>query len=188
MMPFNIEFISGESIGFSFSQFYELLQQNFVIHPQHIIPTGEYTFWRYEMELSTARRRRLFAAADIETGSFFTGNRTQYDVELGWKIGVPLLIGVAYEHNDVSLKTGDFTTDVTRLNFNILFSPDVFLYNYLQYDNLSERLGWQSRFVWILKPGREIFFVWESLSQDPFERFEISENSTRLKLKYTIRF
>ena len=188
MMPFSIEFISGESIGISFSQVYELLQQSFNIHPHHIIPTGEYTFWRYELELSTAKRRRLYAAADIETGSFYTGSRTQYDVEVGWKIGVPLLVGMAYEHNDVSLETGDFTTDVTRLNLSVLFSPNVFLYNYLQYDNLSEKLGWQSRFVWILKPGREIFLVWESLSHDPFERFEINENSTRMKVKYTIRF
>ena len=187
-MPFNIEFISGDKITLNFYQAYERLQQDFAIHPEHTIPMDIYTFWRYSLEGSTAPRRNVWAAFEIDGGEFFTGSRFQYVTEFGVKLGTPFFIGGEYEHNDVSLETGDFTTDVARLSLNILFSPDVFLYNYIQYDNLTQELGWQSRFVWIIKPGREVFFVWKSISRDPFDRFEITENSTRLKLKYTIRF
>ena len=187
-MPFSTEFISGEQIELSVYQAYEKLKNNFEIHAGHAIPADMYTFWRYTLSGSTAQRRNVWASFMVDGGDFYSGKRTQYLAEMSYKIGVPLLLGGEYQHNDVSLLTGDFQTDVYRLNMNILFSPEIFLYNFLQYDNLTKKMGWQSRFVWILKPGREIFLVWKSVSQDPFERFEITENSTRLKLKYTIRF
>jgi hypothetical protein len=192
MMPFNLTFLSGEAISFSFTNSFEKLQEPFDIHPtkknRHVIPVGDYSFWRYQLEATTAQRRAIFVSGDVEWGSFYTGDRTQYEVEAAWKIGVPFLLSLAYEHNDVSLETGRFDTDVARLNFNVLFSPTMFLYNFIQYDNLSKRMGWQSRFVWILKPGREIFFVYKSIAHDPFERYTTIEESARLKFKYTIRF
>ncbi|MBN1482465.1 hypothetical protein EH223_10510 [candidate division KSB1 bacterium] len=188
VMPLNIEFISGESIAFSFTHVYERLVEDFPIHPEHSIPVGAYRFWRCELEATTARRRPFYIAADIEAGGFFTGTLRTFEAEIGWKIGVPFLVGLDIEHNDVYLDTGDFSTDVVRLNFDVLFGPDIFLVNFLQYDNLSKKLGWQSRFVWILKPGQEVFLVWKSISTDPLEHLEISEYAARLKLKYTIRF
>ena len=52
----------------------------------------------------------------------------------------------------------------------------------------SDRMGWQSRFQWILQPGREIFLVWNSIASDPYDRFQLEEASARLKVKFTIRF
>lgn len=192
MMPFNIEFISGESIGFSITNNFEKLLKDFDIHPtvknKHVIPVGNYSFWRYELEATTAQRRKIYIMTNIEGGDFYTGSRTKYNVQAAWKIGVPFLISLAYVHNDVSLDSGSFQTDVARVNFNVLFNPNIVLYNYVQYDNLSKKMGWQSRFVWILKPGREIFFVYKSITHDPFERFDTLENSAHFKFKYTIRF
>ena len=101
---------------------------------------------------------------------------------------MPFYVGMDYEQSNVSLPDGDFSAEVYRLAANVLFSPDVTLYNFIQYDNFSERMGWQSRFRWILKPGNEIIFVWNSISADPLERFEITQSSTRLKLRYNYRF
>ena len=188
VMPFNVEFLSGGQVSFSVYQSYERLLEPFDIHDDHCIPVGVYTFRRYSLEASTAQRRNIWAALEMDGGEFFTGRRNQIVGEFGWKIAVPLLVGGEFEHNTVSLETGDFQTNVARISLNLLFSPDIFLYNFVQYDDWSKKMGWQSRFVWIIKPGREIFLVWKSISQDPFERLKISENSTRLKLKYTIRF
>ncbi len=187
--PFEIEFISGDQISTAFEHNYEQLDAPFSIHPEHTISAGNYTFKRYEVEAISAKRRPLWLSAEYEWGEFYTGRLSQWMTGLGYKIAVPLFLGVEYEHNNVSLDTGDFTTDVARLNVNLLFSPKMFMYNYIQYDNLSDRMGWQSRFVWILKPGREIFFVWNSISENPtLERFAFTETSSRLKFKYAIRF
>ena len=88
----------------------------------------------------------------------------------------------------VKLPEGDFTADIFQFNANILFSPDLTLYNYLQYDSESEVVGLQSRFQWILKPGNEILLVWNSGYTKPLERYQLNESAMRLKLKYNIRF
>ena len=101
---------------------------------------------------------------------------------------VPLFVGGELIRNSVELSEGGFTAYIYRVNLNILFSPDITLYNFVQYDSQSERMGWQSRFQWILKPGREIFLVWNSIVSDPYERFQMEDASARLKIKFTIRF
>jgi hypothetical protein len=101
---------------------------------------------------------------------------------------VPFYIGIDYQRSSVSLPDGDFVAEVYRLAANILFSPDITLYNFIQYDNFSHEMGWQSRFRWIVTPGNEILLVWNSMSLDPLDRFEITQSSTRLKLKYNYRF
>ena len=70
----------------------------------------------------------------------------------------------------------------------MLFSPDITLYSFVQYNNLAKALGWQSRFRWILEPGRELLFVWNSRMFDPLERFELTEASARFKIRWNYRF
>lgn len=90
--------------------------------------------------------------------------------------------------HSICFTKGDFTAKIYQLNMNILFSPTVTLYNYFQYDNASEKMGWQSRFQWILKPGNEVIQAWTSGWAQPAERFIMNESALRLKLKYKIRF
>ena len=46
ILPFEVEFISGEQIRVAVSNSYELLKTDFDIHPEHTIPAGIYTFNR----------------------------------------------------------------------------------------------------------------------------------------------
>ncbi len=188
VLPFEVDFISGDKFLIAVVNSYEYLKNDFNIHPENTIPAGNYTFNRFYIEAESAKRRPFWASIDFGTGGFFNGNRDEYSASISYKIAVPLYLGLQYEYNDITLPTGSFNTKVSRLNIDILFSTDIFLYNYIQYDNLSKNMGWQSRFVWILNPGRELYFVWKSISHDPYDRFEITESSTRLKLKYTLRF
>ena len=48
----------------------------------------------------------------------------------GYKVAVPLYLEFGLDRNQVSLADGDFTTNVSRINVNILFSPDMTLYSF----------------------------------------------------------
>ncbi len=186
--PLSLRFKSGDNLAFTISPLYEHLTENFKIHPEHQITTGGYDFLRYSCYFESALQRNFWATAKYSQGKFYDGNRTEMALAAGYKIAVPLFLGLEAEHNDISLPDGDFTTQIYRLNVNFLFSPFMTLYNYIQYDNLSQKMGWQSRFRWILKPGTEILLVWNSVWQDPLERHEITESTTRLKFRYVYRF
>jgi hypothetical protein len=186
------EFLSGEVAEYSISNTYEYLDDDFYIYPEDSIwiDQGKYTFWQQGVELSTAPRRRFWIATEINWGDFYDGNRTDIEVKAGMKIGIPFFVGMEFEQNRVKLSRGSFTTNIYRIKADVYFSPDITLTNFVQYDNLSDAWGWQSRFQWILKPGNEIHFVWNSLVMVSLERneYQISENSALLKVNYNFRF
>lgn len=193
--PVGIRFLSGEEASFKLSQQFEVIDKDFNIFGDFIIPYGTYNFWRYAFSLSSAQRRNLFAEMNYKWGNFWNGNRKQTELELGYKVCVPLFLGLEYEHNDVDLPVGNFYADVFRFTGDILFSPRMTLNSFIQYDNDSQKIGWQSRFRWIIKPGNEIIFVWNSIWRDPLahihpsiENFALAESTTRLKINYNYRF
>ena len=192
LTPFEIEMISGDEFEISTVSQYEYLDEDFEIFPQDsiTISAGTYDFWRHTIEFQSAQRRRIWFQPAFTWGSFFDGHRQDFEFAFGYKINTPIFVGLEYELNKVYLPEGDFTTQIYRLNANIFFSPDISLTNFIQYDNISEEVGWQSRFRWILKPGNEILFVWNSNSmRHPIEdRFHVQESFTRLKLNYNFRF
>ena len=150
--------------------------------------SGAYKFFWQTISLHSAQRRKLWGTLDYRFGGFFNGTRNELKIKAGYKVVVPLFVGGELIRNNVELSDDGFIAYIYRVNLNILFSPDITLYNFIQYDSQSERMGWQSRFQWIMSPGREIFLVWNSIARDPYERFQMEEASARLKVKFTIRF
>ena len=183
-----IRFLSGDKIGYSLSPTYEFLDEPFEIYEGYVIPEGGHNFLYHTFSLQSAPRRQIWGQVDFRIGGFFNGTRNEIKLKAGYKVIVPLFIGGELVRNDISLDEGGFIATVYRVNLNILFSPDITLYNFVQYDSKSNKMGWQSRFQWILKPGREIFLVWNSIASDPYERFQLEEAGAKVKVKFTIRF
>lgn len=183
-----VTLISGDELSFFTDFNYEYLENDFNIFDTIKIAPGEYGFWRHRLVISSAKRRNLWASVKMETGSFYSGRRNDLLLQAGWKPFVPLYVGVESDTRWVNLTGGDFIARIYRLNLNLLLGPNVTWYNYAQYDNKTDRIGLQSRFQWILKPGRTIFLTWNSPSIDPMNRFTPENYEARLKLKYTIRF
>lgn len=186
--PLNIRFLSGDQIGWKMTSSFEWLDEAFTIYEGHTIPEGAYNFFWQTVSFHSAQRRKLWGTLDYRFGGFFNGFRNELKLKAGYKVLIPLFVGGELIRNSVELSDNGFIAYIYRVNMNILFTPDITLYNFVQYDSQSERMGWQSRFQWILKPGREIFLVWNSIISDPYERFQMEETTARLKVKFTIRF
>jgi len=186
--PLTFKFNSGEDISFSWYYYYEKLEKDFNIFSTYIIPKETYNFNRFFIIFNTAQKRNFWVTSNFSWGNFYAGEKNSLIIKNGYKINVPLYLGLGYEYNNVKLNVGHFKTNIFRVNANILFSPDIILYNFIQYDNESNKVGWQSRFMWIIKPGNEILLVWNSLSNKSLQHFKIHESSARLKINFNYRF
>ncbi|MCJ7447064.1 MAG: hypothetical protein MUO72_05210 [Bacteroidales bacterium] len=153
-----------------------------------MIPSGSYHFWRHSLQLTSAKRRNIWVSTRFSLGSFYSGSRRDWLIQAGYKVVVPVYIGVESDRKWVDLPDGSFITQIYRLNLNFLFSPNISWYNYAQYENQSETIGWQSRFQWIIRPGKELFLTFNSPLIDPLERFTPQVYEARIKVKYTVRF
>jgi hypothetical protein len=183
-----VTMLSGDEFSFFTDYVYESLEGSFNIFDTIYILPGNYSFWRQKILLSSAKRRKLWAMAKLELGTFYSGTRSDLLLQAGYKIAVPVFLGFEADTRWVNLAEGNFVAKIFRINLNFLFSPNMTWYNYAQYDNQNEKIGWQSRFQWIIKPGKEIFLTWNSPSIDPMDRFRPEAYEARLKVKYAIRF
>lgn len=186
--PLGIRFESGERFTYNLMQKYDYVDIDFNIYDDFIIPSGEYQWWENQLSISTEGSRAVYGRITYNFGDFYTGCQNASALTVNWKVAVPLFIGGTYSSNKVKLPEGNFTADIYELNLNLLFSPDITLYNYFQYDSQSKIIGWQSRFQWILKPGNELLLVWNSGYSKPLDRYAIDESALRFKVKYNIRF
>ena len=186
--PLRLRFKSGEEFSYTVSQTFENLENEFKIFSTFVIPVGQYEFYRHSLSLLTAGSRNFSGDCSFVWGDFYNGYRKDFSIGANYKVAVPFFIGAKYKQNEVILPEGNFTARIYQVNANILFSPDITLYNYFQYDNSSKTIGVQSRFQWIVKPGNEIIIAWTSNLSKPLERYVMNESALRFKLKYNIRF
>lgn len=188
IMPLRLRFMSGDEFKYRFTSSYEYLANPFNLYVNHTVTAGTYHFFWQTVSFQSAQKRRIWGSADYRFGQFFGGTRNEIRFKAGYQVMVPLFIAAEMIRNDITLEESSFVANIYRVNLNILFSPDITLYSFIQYDSQSNKMGWQSRFQWILKPGREIFLVWNSIARDPFERYQLEEAGARFKVKYTVRF
>jgi hypothetical protein len=186
--PLKLRFMSGEELTFSSGYYYEYLYRDFRIYNQVIIPQADYNWWAHTLKLKTKGSRTIWSEASYRWGDFYSGRRQDVSAALNWKVAVPLFFGARFQSSIVDLPQGSFTANIYQSSINFLFSPEITLNNYIQYDNASDVVGMQSRFQWIVKPGNEIVLVWTSRFGTPYEARIMEESATRIKLKYNIRF
>ncbi len=186
-----IQFQSQERIDISMSPTFEHLAQDFEIHPGIVLPGGsEYNFTRYRFDFGTANQRIIATQGSFEFGDFFSGTREEVVVNLGVRPFVGMVAELSTEWNRIDLPEGDFQTRLYRLTLDNQFNPWIFVVNNLQYDSVSNRLGWQIRFRWTIDPGNDLYLVYtQNWLDDPLEnRFLTQDRRGAAKFVYTYRW
>ena len=172
----------------------EVLDEPFEIYEdqsrQVVIPVGEYSFSEVNANVALAGFRRVFGSFETRIGDFYTGERERHSATLGLNYSSNLVGNLSYDWTKVTLPEGEFITRLSSLRVSWIFSTELAWINLLQYDNVSEVFGLNSRLQWIPEAGREVFFVFNHNVQDPDKdnRFEKTISDLSVKLNYTIRF
>jgi len=188
---FSIMMHTGDHLSINGTRRRERLDAPFRISRRITLPAGaEYDYTRFRIFARTAERRVLAVSGRYETGDFYSGTRTQRQVNLALRARPGYLLFVGGEWNSVALPEGRFTTRLYRLVGETQFSPFVSLVNDVQYDTQSSVLGWQARFRWIVTPGNDVYLVYTHnwLEEPLVDRFATLDRRLASKILYTYRF
>jgi len=186
----DIDFNSQDSIGFGYNESKEGLREDFEISPGVIIPPGLYTFGQYNLQIRTGNQRKFGIGMFLNDGEFYDGQRSSAGGFMGWRPSPNFRVNLNYQYNDIELPGGDFITRVVRLRLEAIFSSTLSWVNLLQYDNVSETIGINSRLHWIPEAGREAYLVLNHNLED-FDRdnsFHSTVSEISMKFSYTFRF
>jgi hypothetical protein len=188
--PLSFRTQSGESFGFSVVGNHDVLPYDWPVSDGVVIPAGPYTYTSYRLNASSAGHRPVVVEAGWNFGGFYSGHID--NVNLGLTLKFKGYATLAFDTNLVRgrLPEGDFSENVYQLKADIFLSPDLGLMNYIQYDDISNTLGWNARLRWQITPGNEVYLVytrnWERV-WDPQSRLMPLGDRGVVKITLSIR-
>lgn len=179
-----VGYISNKEVVLSPFVIYSDQTRNVTIDP------GSYAFDEQFVNLSTASQRRFSGGLSYRVGDFYDGARTNIGGSFSWKQSKYFVMSLSYDWNDIELPQGDFITRLISVSTQVAFSSTLYWVSLIQYDNVSEELGINTRLQWIPKAGQEGFIVLNHNLQDLDKdgTFKSAFSDLSLKFKYTFRF
>jgi Domain of unknown function (DUF5916)/Carbohydrate family 9 binding domain-like len=189
MTPVGFQTESGEAVRLEWIPQFERLDEPFEIQPGIVIPAGDYHYTAWIAEVETAERRRWVGEVEVRWGSFYDGDLKRLEARLALKPRAQVLVGLEGEWSRGELPDGRFTAKVLAGRLELNFSPDLGWSNLVQYDSDSRELGFQSRLRWRVRPGSDLFVVFNrgwAHGEDGVYRPYFDRGSA--KVQHTFRF
>ncbi len=188
-IPLGLKFETGDQVELGFNQQYERLDQEYEIQPGIVVPARAYRYASWGAALETAQRRKLVLDAAVRWGSFYDGDLTIVEGELVLKPSAHVLIGFGAEWGEGRMPAGDFTTRVFAGRIDVNLTPDLAWSTLVQYDSDSRILGGQSRLRWRIRPGSDLFVVWNrGWLRDEAGSYRRYLDRGSAKIQHTFRF
>jgi hypothetical protein len=192
MAPVNVRFESGDRFEFNWDPHGETLLAPFEVAPGVIIPPGSYDFTRWRLEAQTSEHRPLQFGTTTWFGTFYNGHLTQWEEYLRWaspkgKIQLDLDMENDFGH----LPVGDFVQRLWSVRAAYAWNPNLVLSSFIQYDTTSENVGTNTRLRWTIRPGNDLFVVWnrgwQRIVTDPRVSLVPQSDLLAVKLRWTFR-
>lgn len=186
-----LRFETGDFFQLALTHNYENLDFNFDIlrDGEFIIPIGEYFNPGYSLNFRSASWRRITGSIQHNRSGFWGGTRSQIDADVTIRPFIGVNITANWLYNKVVFENGGFDAQIFRLLSSIDLTPLISLNINAQYDNVTRLLGMNSRFIWILKPGTNLFVVYNhNWQQFDIDGLRSLESRTSVKFAYTYRF
>jgi hypothetical protein len=159
--PINVQFESGDRFEFNWVPWYEYLPEPFTIAPGITLSAGGYRYDRFRLEFQTSRHRAWEFGTTTWFGDFYNGRLLQQENYLRYTSPAGTWqAGLTSDQNFGSLPQGKFVQRLWQINLAYAFSPNLVLTSFLQYDTESQNVGNNMRLRWTIKPGNDLFLVW----------------------------
>ncbi|MDG2089937.1 MAG: carbohydrate binding family 9 domain-containing protein [Gammaproteobacteria bacterium] len=153
-----------------------------------VIPAGEYEYYEWRVFPNSANQRKFSSTMNFQIGEYYNGDRVQLGFDSTWRPTRQYEFGLNYNENSIKLPGGDFKVRLISMKANVAFNSRWSWSNFLQYDNVSENMGFNSRLNWIPEAGQQAFLVFNYGAQDIDKDNSFTSTNTNLSLKFTYTF
>jgi hypothetical protein len=185
----SLSFESQEMLSLSVSHHTDRPNNDFDISDGTVIPAGNYDWWDARLSLNTGLYRKFATANSYTVGSFYDGERQQLSSTLVYRPTNRISLRLDYSLNLIDWEQfKDSTINLISGRIQYSFTPDLTLFNLIQYDDISNSIGVNSRLQWEYKPGAKIFFVLNQGYIDEMTGFVIRDLEVVAKVGGMFRF
>ena len=187
----NFESQRGDHYEANFVPQFERLREPFEVAPGVVIAPGSYQFNQFRVQAESSDTRPLSVGATVWFGEFYSGTLTQIEGSVRWTEGSGhLQLALSTENDYGYLPEGNFVLRLWQLKTVYAFDPNLILAAFFQYDSQSQELGMNARLRWTIRPGKDLFVVWNrGWKQPPAEgslySLAPSDDQVIVKLRWT---
>ena len=192
MAPVNLRFESGDRFEFNWDPHGETLLVPFQVAPGVVIPPGSYDFTRWRLEAQTSEHRPIQFGTTTWFGTFFNGHLTQWENYVRWTSPRgKVQLDLDTENDFGRLPVGNFIQRLWSVRAAYAWNPNLVLSSFIQYDTESQNVGANTRLRWTIKPGNDLFIVWnrgwQRIVTDPRVTIIPQSDLIAVKLRWTFR-
>src|SRR5438034_3141036 len=192
MAPVNFRFESGDRFEFNWDPHGETLLAPFEVSRGVVIPPGSYDFTRWRLEAQTSEHRPLQFGTTTWFGTFFNGHLTQWENYVRWTSPKgKVQLDLETENDFGHLPEGNFVQRLWSVRAAYAWNPNLVLSSFVQYDTESQNVGTNTRLRWTIKPGNDLFIVWnrgwQRIVTDPHIGIVPQSDLVAIKLRWTFR-
>ncbi|MCZ8204727.1 DUF5916 domain-containing protein [Gemmatimonas sp.] len=168
--PFGIQFQNGDRVEAFVRRRFDAPDRAFSLFTDATVTPGQYWWTRSEVQYQGAEARAVRMTFSASTGDFYNGRSNDLSASLRVRNAPHVLLSIDGQISDVSLPNARFTANTVRLRADYAFNPQLNTTVFAQWDNQSERASTNARLRWTLKPGSDLYVVWNSGWQTGLER------------------
>lgn len=192
MAPINVRMETGDRFEFNWDPHGETVLAPFEVAPGVIIPAGDYTFTRWRFEAQSSPHRKLQFGTTTWFGQFYDGHLTQQQNYLKWtSFKGKAQLEFDTENDFAHMPEGNFVQKLWQAHVAYAWSPNLIITSFVQYDTESQNVGTNTRLRWTIKPGNDLFIVWnrgwERLVTRPDLSLVPQTDFVAVKLRWTFR-
>ena len=157
---FGVTFHDTSTLSVDVVRDYDLLTTPFALG-HGAVPVGGHVWNTARLAYVSSPRRRVAGNATIETGRYYTGDKTTFTGGLSLLPLDTLLVELACSRNRVGLPdTATYVANTVSARVSYSFSPTLFVKAFAQYND-TRQLASLNLLLWsIFRPGSDIYVVY----------------------------
>jgi hypothetical protein len=193
MAPINIRMETGDRFELNWVPRGEILLAPFEVSPGVVIPVGSYQFNRWRAEAQTSPHRSLQFGNTSWFGEFYNGHLWQQINYVKWTSPKGRLqLEVDTENDFGHMPEGNFQQKLWKFQGAYAWNPNLIFTTFIQFDTDSNTVGTNNRLRWTIKPGDDLFIIWnrnwQRIVPSPNLNLEAQSDLIAVKLRWTFRF
>ena len=162
---FAIDFKSLSNLSIDFSYPYTYLDSEFNITRRDgavPIPIGGYNYPNLKISFRNNFFNEFTYFFEVGSGQFFNGTKKSIQAKLGYRIEPILQTSLNISYDKIELPKPYDTAGLWLVGpkINFTFNKKLFWSNYIQYSNIGESLGINSRLQWRFAPLSDFYLVY----------------------------
>jgi hypothetical protein len=193
MAPVNIRLETGDRFELNWDPHGETLLAPFEVSRGVIIPAGSYQFNRWRAEAQSSSHRPFQVGNTTWFGEFYNGHLVQQENYVKWTSPKGRLqLEVNMENDYGHLPEGNFQQKLWQVQGAYAWNPNLVFTSFIQYDTDSNSVGTNTRLRWTIKPGNDLFLIWnrnwQKLVPSPNLSLIPESDLIAIKLRWTFRY